>query len=144
MVLQYEYCEKCVKCDEKYVDALYNWCNLCQINDLKNNFLNWTSGNEMIDNFIQEMQLKINDLSDIVFEWIPYGQFDKIKEMSKNDAMTVYSAIWKNGPLSYNYVKKKLTRVSDRKVILKLLHSSQSITKFLDEVYFLRISIKCF
>jgi hypothetical protein len=81
------------------------------------------------------MQLKINNLSDIIFEWIPYGQFDNVEEISKDDVMTKYSAIWKNGPLSYNYVKKKLTRVSDKKVILKFFHNSQSITnEFLNEV----------
>src|SRR5579871_4155010 len=101
MVLQNEYCEKCVKCGEKYVDTIYKWCKLCQINDLKNNFANWTSGDEKIDNFIQRMQLKINDLSDIVFEWIPFNQFKDIKETSKNDSSAIYSATWRNGPLSY-------------------------------------------
>jgi hypothetical protein len=32
---------------------------------------NWTSGNKMIDDFIQEKQLSIYDLFDIVVEWIP-------------------------------------------------------------------------
>jgi hypothetical protein len=135
MVLQNTYCEKCVKCGKSYVDTQYKWCKICQINDLKNNFTNWTSNDEIIDNFVRDMQLTINDLSDIVFEWIPYGQFDNIEEISKGGDVTVYSAIWKNGPLSYNCVKKKLTRVLDRKVVLKFLHSSQSITyRFLDEV----------
>src|SRR5438046_1211944 len=38
------------------------------------------SGNKKIDVLIQEMQSKINDKSDVVFEWIPYNQFDYIKE----------------------------------------------------------------
>ncbi|UZN99789.1 uncharacterized protein OCT59_001055 [Rhizophagus irregularis] len=141
MVLQNTYCENCVECGKSYVDTQYKWCKICQINDLKNNFTNWTSKNKIIDNFIQEMQLKINNLSDIIFEWIPYGQFDNVEEISKGDVMTVYSAIWKNGPLSYNYVKKKLTRVSDKKVILKFFHNSQSITnEFLNEVKIYSIS----
>src|SRR4051812_6335984 len=78
---------QCKKCGEKYIDKYnenYEWCKLCQINYLKNNFLSW-SGNERIDNFIQEMQLKINDYNDIIFEWVPYDQFDNVKEIKKDD-----------------------------------------------------------
>jgi hypothetical protein len=35
------------------------------------------SGNEKIDDFIQERQLKTNK-NDVVFEWIPYNQFNEI------------------------------------------------------------------
>ena len=45
------------------------------------------------------MQLKIDSLSDIVFEWIPYDQFSDIKEIGRGGFATVYSAIWKDGPL---------------------------------------------
>ena len=40
-------------------DSRYKWCKLCHINYLKNNFTNWTSGNEKIGNFIREMQLNL-------------------------------------------------------------------------------------
>jgi hypothetical protein len=62
----------------------------------------WTSGNEQIDDFIQEMRLKMKDYYDIVFEWIPYNQFGNIEQKDKDGFITVYSAIWKNGPLCYN------------------------------------------
>jgi hypothetical protein len=78
------------------------WCKLCQINNLKNNFTNWTSGNETIDNLIQEMQLNINNQNNIV-EWILYDQFYDIKELGKDELTTTYLAIWKNGPLRHNY-----------------------------------------
>jgi hypothetical protein len=51
---------------------------------LKKNFTNWTSKNEKIDKFIQEMQLKINDYNDIIVEWIPYEQFNNIKKINKD------------------------------------------------------------
>jgi hypothetical protein len=88
--------------------------------------LNWTSGNEEIDYFIQEMQLKIND-NNIVFEWIPYNQFNEISEISKNDLITVYSAIWRDGPLYYKYNKRN----SNKKVILKYLHNLQNVIEFI-------------
>src|SRR4051794_40096207 len=93
---------KCEKCGEKYTDKVNKWCNPCQIDYLKNNFSKWTSGNKKIDDFIRETQLKIDKPTDIVFEWIPYDQFKNIKEIGKSSA-TVYSAIWNDGPLYYDY-----------------------------------------
>src|SRR6185437_9948257 len=82
MVLQDEYCEKC---GEEYTNIENRWCKLCQMDYLKNNFTNWSSGNEKIDNYIQEMQLKIDHHYDTILKWIPYNQFDNIKEINKND-----------------------------------------------------------
>ena len=95
---------------------------------LRKNFTNWTSGNEKIDNFILEMQLKINNSSDIIFEWIPYNQFNNIKEIDKGGFSTVYLAKWKDGPLYYNFNKKKYVRRFEKKVALKCLYNSQNIT----------------
>ncbi|GBC27879.2 kinase-like domain-containing protein [Rhizophagus irregularis DAOM 181602=DAOM 197198] len=90
------------------------------------NMLNWFSGNEKVDEFIQEKQLKINNY-DIVPEWIPYNQFFEIKETKTNGLITVYSAIWKNGPLCCNYDARR----SDKKVALKYLHNSQKSIDYL-------------
>ena len=66
IVLSNVYCENCgKKCN---TNSLYNWCKLCFRNE---NFINWTSENEKIDRFIQEMQSKFNDYDDKIFEWIP-------------------------------------------------------------------------
>ena len=81
------------------------------------------------------MQLKINDSHDIVFEWIPYNQFSDIKEIGRGGFATVYSAIWKDGPLKYDEDDEEYTRESYQKVALKCLHNSQNITnEFLNEV----------
>ena len=93
--------------------------------------ITWESGNEIIDNFIQEMQLKINKHDDIVLEWIPYNQFNEIEETGKNGSITVYSAIWRNGPLYWNKWYKIYTRNSNKKVFLKCLHNSQNSIEFL-------------
>ncbi|GES97466.1 kinase-like domain-containing protein [Rhizophagus clarus] len=128
----------CEMCGKQYGDELnaeYEWCKPCQMKCSKESSKNWTSGNEKIDDLIQEMRSKINDPSDIVFEWISYNQFNNVIEERKDNFATVYSAIWKDGPLSYSYFKKKLTRVSGKKVALKCLYKSQNITnEFLNEV----------
>jgi serine/threonine protein kinase len=127
----------CKKCDKKHTYVYWKWCKPCQINNLKGNFTNWTSGNEKIDNFIQEMQLKIDGPWNIVFEWILYDQFSDIKEIGKGGFATVYSAIWKDGPLKYNEYNKEYTREADKKVALKCLYNSQNITnEFLNEVLY--------
>ena len=87
-----EYCENCIK---EYTDITYKWCKPCQ---LKNN---QSSGNIEIDNFIQKLQLEISNPWDMLFEWISYNQFNKVKEISKSDFATTYLALWKDG--HYNY-----------------------------------------
>ena len=80
----------CENCGYYNTEGLYKWCKPCQINKLKKNFTNWSSGNKKIDKFIQKMQLKIGKPNDTVFEWIPYNQFNNIKEIG---FAKVYSAI---------------------------------------------------
>src|SRR3954453_3667315 len=125
----------CKNCGEEYTNISRHWCKPCQIENLKGNFTNWTSGNEKIDELIQEMQLKIDGQWDIVFEWIPYNQFSNIKEIGRGGFATVYSAIWKDGQLKYDKSNTEYTRNSNKKVALKCLHNSQNITnEFLNEV----------
>ncbi|CAB5384099.1 unnamed protein product [Rhizophagus irregularis] len=96
------------------------------------NLTNWISGNEKIDNFIQRMQLRINDYDDTVLEWIPYNQFDKIEETGKNNFMTIYSAVWKDGPLhKMDWWSKHYTRDSNKEVALKCLHGLQDPIEFI-------------
>src|ERR1051325_7551551 len=129
MVLQDEYCEKC---GEKYTNTSYRWCKPCQINDLK--ITNQFSENEQIDNLIQEMQLKIQFHNNTIFEWIPYNQFVNIKKICKDGFGTVYSAIWKVGPLYYDINKHEYTRNQSKRVNLKC-NLQYNNNEFLNEVY---------
>ncbi|GES99307.1 kinase-like domain-containing protein [Rhizophagus clarus] len=131
---QNQYLENfCKNCGEEYTNREYNWCKLCQKNFLKENFINRITGNEEIDNLILEMQFKINDHRDIIFEWIPYNQFYDIKKIGQGGFATVYSAKWKNGSLYWS--KKEYIRDSNVTIALKCLSDSQNITKrFLNEV----------
>ena len=130
IVLQDRYCKSC---GDQYANICYEWCKPCQINNLRENYANLTSGNEKIDNFIQEMQLKIDSYNDMIVEWIQYNQFDNIKEIIKSDFTTVYSATWIDGPLEY--VDYEWKRIPYKKVALKCLNNLQSINEFLKEVW---------
>jgi hypothetical protein len=79
---------------------------------------NFTSGNEVIDNFIRKKQLNY-DGKGIVFEWISFSELIDIKEIE--DSKIIATAILKNGSLSYDgrewirksYEKVKLRFLSD-------------------------------
>jgi hypothetical protein len=80
--------------------------------------------------------MQLNNIKDynnnnIVFEWIPYNQFNEIKGIGKNNFITMYSAIWKDGPLYYDYNKKEYTRNSNKEVALKYLKNSQNSIKLI-------------
>ena len=127
MILQNKYNNQyCGKCGEKYTDINNLWCKPCQTKKLKRNFASWTSKNKKIDNFIREMQLKINKYNDVIFEWITYHQFKDIKRIGKKKVFA--TAIWKDGPLYYNTSENKLMRKPYEKVALQVLHHSQNIT----------------
>ncbi|GBC42915.2 kinase-like domain-containing protein [Rhizophagus irregularis DAOM 181602=DAOM 197198] len=136
IVIENKYCEKC---GEIYTNILHEWCNTCQIDY----FIDWTSGNEIIDNFIQNMQLKVDSSLHILFEWIPYNQF---KDINQSNFIKTYSAIWNDGPLYYNLndemIDKEIkemgelyVRDSYKKVALKYISNSQNISHdYLDKV----------
>jgi hypothetical protein len=82
------------------------------------------------------MQLKINSCYDRIIEWIPYNQFNNIKEINKDGSGALYSAIWMDGPLEYNYhMGENRERNSNKEVVLKcLLNSHNSISEFINKV----------
>ncbi|CAG8764074.1 9703_t:CDS:1, partial [Dentiscutata heterogama] len=61
------YCNKCGS--QKLLDE---WCDKCDREIFESNFPNWTSGNEVIDNFIRETQLSATTKFNFL-EWIPFS-----------------------------------------------------------------------
>jgi hypothetical protein len=95
------------------------------------NFTNWTSGNEVIDNFIRKKQL--NYEKGKVFEWIPFSELIDIKEIE--DSNFFATAILKNGSLSYDEYERGWIRTSYEIVTLRLLFDIQNITdEFINKV----------
>jgi hypothetical protein len=94
----------------------------------------WISGDENIDDFIKNVRLEIKDHNDIVFEWIPFSQFNKIKEIGNNGTITIYSAIWRDGPLYWNLSNKKYMRKQKEKIAFNYLHRSHLIVLLLIKV----------
>jgi len=106
------------------------WCRPCRLSYFKKLF---KYEKQEIYDLIQEMQSKIEKYYDIVFEWIPYSQFNYITEVGKNGPNIIYSALWKDGPLHYDMATKNYIRELDEEVTLKYLYNSQNITNKYDE-----------
>ncbi|GBB97631.1 hypothetical protein RclHR1_03020009 [Rhizophagus clarus] len=115
-----DYCEKCYN---KY-NSYGVYCKPCQISYFENNFSNWTSGNEKINELIQKNQLEISKHNDPVFEWISYDKFTNISE-TKNCGFA--TALWKDGPLHYSKLYKKYRRKLNEVVLLKYLNKTSNI-----------------
>ncbi|CAG8552399.1 45680_t:CDS:2 [Gigaspora margarita] len=109
------------------------WCHECGTMYFKKNFVNWTSGNQKIDEIIKETQMNSKFATDFV-EWIPYKQFEKIEKISYGGFGTIYSAIWKQGPL--RMIRKEFKRTKRIQVALKGGISPENLKE-------LRMHIKC-
>jgi hypothetical protein len=61
------------------------------------NFINWTSGNDDIDKFIQSTQLSAHKKVSGVLEWIPYDRLYNIKYITEGKFNKMYRANWTDG-----------------------------------------------
>ncbi|CAB4431324.1 unnamed protein product [Rhizophagus irregularis] len=111
------------------------WCQPCNAERSKNNFKNWTSGNEDIDEFIQQSQLNAVHHKKYL-EWIPFENIKNITYITRGGFGKVYSANWAKGFILYWDIEgQKWERISNVKVALKSLNNSSRIsTDFLDEI----------
>ncbi|GBB97947.1 hypothetical protein RclHR1_03100009 [Rhizophagus clarus] len=122
----------------KQPKTTYYWCRC----NFQQNFKNWTSGNNEVDKFIQNVQLKAESDREIL-EWIEFDRFENVEYLAKGGFGTIYKAIWKDGHIESwdsenNRWKRNKNLDKDCKncpVVLKWLHNSENITvEFLREI----------
>ncbi|POG59845.1 kinase-like domain-containing protein [Rhizophagus irregularis DAOM 181602=DAOM 197198] len=117
----------CENCKQDCLATTY--CELCVRNYLKANFLNWTSGNDMIDNLIQECQMKIF-APRLIPEWIPYNNFKNIKYLAKGGFSEIYTAIWINGNfIEWDSKEQQLKRFGEQMIVLKRLDNVENASQ---------------
>jgi hypothetical protein len=123
----------CDNCFKECLATLY--CEYCVRTHLKNNFSNWTSGNNEVDSLIQECQMK-SLYPDQIIEWIPYNNLQDINYLTKGGCSEIYSAIWIDGSYNeWNSKEQQLKRSGTFKVILKKLENVESANRsWLEEV----------
>src|SRR3989337_1944548 len=75
-------------------------CNrLCNAIHFQHKFIDWTSGNNDIDKFIQDTQLSEHTYYSVnnALEWIPYDRLYIVKD----EFDKIYGANWIDGCISY-------------------------------------------
>ena len=148
-----EYCRECYIYDFELKNALYKeeelfeckkckstrysdrFCENCISLQLQSLFNTWTSGNDIIDNFIQQCQMQ-SSLPTQIIEWIPYDQFYNVKKLTEGGFSSIYTAKWTKGNIvDYNEEKKEFSYFGELLVALKCLSNSSDPGKgFFDEV----------
>ncbi|CAB4438149.1 unnamed protein product [Rhizophagus irregularis] len=116
----------CENCNQECLATLY--CEYCVRNYLQENFPNWTSGNDDIDNLIQECQMESLGPENIV-EWISYSNLENIKYLTKGGFSEIYTADWIDGAYEeWDSEKKQLTRDENcnYSIVLKKLENVES------------------
>src|SRR4051794_18198315 len=87
----------CLNCGHGLSERI--WCQNCGRKYFTDNLSKWTSGHESIDNLIKDIQLDAKSEIEYI-DWIPYNEFKDIEQIGKGGFGTVYSAVWKSGPLT--------------------------------------------
>ena len=124
---------ECNKCRlTRYSDR---FCENCISLHLQELFNIWTSGNDIIDNFIQKCQ-KLSSLPSYIMEWIPFDQFEEVEYLTKGGFGSIYIAGWTKGCIiDYDENKKEFTYNGPQVVVLKVLDdSNEPGKKFFEEV----------
>ncbi|GES91108.1 tetratricopeptide repeat protein [Rhizophagus clarus] len=123
----------CSQCERIITNP--NWCSLCDYDRLKNDFSNWTSGNQEIDEFIRELQEHVEDYQGDVIEWIPYARFENVENIGKGGFSQVSKADWLDGKITkWNNNIGQWERLGKMCVALKIIKNSKDeIKEFLNE-----------
>lgn len=75
------------------------YCHKCYPAHWQDNFQNWTSGLSDLDKLIQASQTSAAQDYQLI-EWIEYSNFHDIEYIANGGFGSVYSAIWKDGPIT--------------------------------------------
>ena len=122
----------CAECNEPGVGE--KWCKPCNAKRFMENFGNWTSENESIDELIQYSQLNALHRRNCL-EWIPFENFQEVTYIARGGFGKIYSAKWPEGYIRYWCIENQQWHRKSRYVALKSLDNSSDLsTNFLNEV----------
>ncbi|POG61721.1 kinase-like domain-containing protein [Rhizophagus irregularis DAOM 181602=DAOM 197198] len=114
----------CENCNQECLATTY--CECCIRNYLKAKFSNWTSGNVIINNLIQECQMK-TIYPKLIPEWIPYNKLQNIKYLTKGGFSEIYTAVWIDGNfIEWDSERQQLKRFGKHIVVLKKLENVEN------------------
>src|SRR3954447_24567608 len=85
--------ENCFKCKTPYAANSILWCNECEMKSFQENFGNWTSGIDRLDEFIKKTQLTSASKEDEDYlKFIPFKEFENILLLEEGGFSKVYLA----------------------------------------------------
>ncbi|EXX65018.1 uncharacterized protein OCT59_011225 [Rhizophagus irregularis] len=127
---------RCNGCSQ--VMKIHFWCPSCNSKRFQRDFINWTSGNDDIDNLIKDIQTSA--YSKHILEWIPYNKFIDVHMIDSGGFAKVYSAIWRGGRIEkWDQEFNNWKRSGSFQVALKVLNDSNNLSEdFLNELKFLK------
>jgi hypothetical protein len=111
-------------------------CNaICYTIHFQHKFIDWTSGNNDIDKFIQDTHLLVHYDVKKVLEWIPFDRLDDIKYIAK---IGFGKANWIDGCITnWDSENQNWKRYGSEDVILKSLNNLKNIKiEFTNEVQY--------
>ncbi|GET04103.1 kinase-like domain-containing protein [Rhizophagus clarus] len=119
----------------------WKYCKQCNSRHFQDNFAHWTSGDSILDKFIQNWQLN-TDTSWKIIEWIEYSNLENIELIAHGEFGSVYKAVWKDGPIvrgdyeqPWNINESKWERENKKEVAVKKLRNATNVSpEFLNEV----------
>ena len=124
-----------------YMMVLNNKCKkcnkICNAMQFQHEFIDWTSGNNYIDEFIQATQLLAHINVGEVLEWIPYDKLCDIKYVAEDEFGKVYRANWIDGKISYwDNLNQNWRRYNHNMFVnLKILNDPKNLTlEFINKV----------
>jgi hypothetical protein len=107
-------------------------CNYsCNTIYFQQNFKSWTSGNIIIDKYIQNTQLSAHDTTYKALEWIPYDRFYNIKYIKE---VGVFEAKWIDGCINKWENKYQNWKRFNQDMLVKLKSLNYSQDAIIDEV----------
>jgi hypothetical protein len=127
----------CPECRKPRIS--FGWCYECETSSMKENFINWTSGDKKIDELLQLTQMNATQTCDYL-EWIPFEKFEMIKHIGSGGFSCIYSALWLEGPKwNWDDGAQEWTRSGPKNVALKRLNNSQNIkSSYLNQVLYIK------
>ena len=108
-------------------------CNrICNAIHFQDKIMDWTSGNNDIDKFIQDTQLSEHTYHNVnnALEWIPYDRMYDIKYISQDEFGKIYQANWIDGYIgNWTNTNKNWKRDNQNMfVVLRSLNNLNNIT----------------
>ncbi|GBB99328.1 hypothetical protein RclHR1_03490010 [Rhizophagus clarus] len=115
----------CNKCGNQFTN--HNWCCECEFQAFKEDFPNWTSGNEDLDELIRDSQINATNY-DEYFEWIDYNQFKDKTCIIQGSYCEIYTATWLDGIREvWDNEFQQWVRTKDAQIILREFRSESTI-----------------